>query len=94
MEQQIAAVAAGGTASATAVATAAPDQQSAMIRGMVANLASQLAQHPDDPDGWARLVRSYGVLGDAKAQAAALAKARKLFHDRPNDLAKIEAAAH
>jgi len=93
LEQQIAAVAAGGTASATAVATAAPDQQSAMIRGMVANLASQLAEHPDNPDGWARLVRSYGVLGDTKAQADALAKARRLFHDRPSDLAKVEAAA-
>ena len=94
LEQQIAAVAAGANASVARVASAPPDQQSQMIRGMVANLAARLAQHPDDPDGWARLVRSYGVLGDAKAKADALGKARKLFHDRPADLAKVEAAAH
>jgi cytochrome c-type biogenesis protein CcmH len=93
LEQRIAAVAAGGTAPAVAVASAPPEQQAQMIRGMVAGLATRLAQHPDDPDGWARLVRSYGVLGDAKAQADALAKARKQFHDRPADLAKVEAAA-
>ncbi len=93
LEQEIAAIAAGGNPNVATVATAPPDQQAQMIRGMVASLAARLAQHPDDPEGWARLVRSYGVLGDAKAQADALVKARKQFHGRPADLAKIEAAA-
>ncbi|HWE47433.1 MAG TPA: c-type cytochrome biogenesis protein CcmI [Caulobacteraceae bacterium] len=94
LQQQIAAVAGGGNVNAATVANAPPPQQLDMIKGMVAGLAQRLAQHPDDPEGWARLVKSYGVLGDAKAQADALQKARKLFHDRPADLAKIEAAAH
>jgi len=68
-----------------------PGQQ-AMINGMVAQLAAQLAAHPDDPAGWARLVRSYGVLGDKARQDAALAKARVLFKDRPADLHTVEAA--
>jgi cytochrome c-type biogenesis protein CcmH len=93
LEQQIAAVAAGGNVSAATVASAPAPQQLDMIKGMVAGLAQRLTQHPDDPEGWARLVKSYGVLGDAKAQAEALQKARKQFHNRPSDLAKIEAAA-
>jgi hypothetical protein len=44
-------------------------------------------------EGWTRLVRSYGVLGDTAAQKDALAKARKQFAGRAADLAKIEAAA-
>ena len=68
-----------------------PSQQ-AMIQGMVASLAAQLNARPDDPAGWARLVRSYGVLGDKPRQDAALARARTLFKDRPADLHTVEAA--
>ena len=63
-----------------------------MINGMVARLAAQLDAQPNDPAGWARLVRSYGVLGDKPDQDAALAKARTLFKDRPADLRTVEAA--
>lgn len=72
---------------------AAKGPDAAMIQGMVARLAARLDQSPDDPAGWARLVRSYGVLGDQAARDAALAKAKRLFADRPKDLARIEAAA-
>lgn len=78
---------------AAAVASAAPDEQAQMIRGMVAGLAERLRQQPDDPQGWARLVRAYAVLGDTAARDAALARARALFRDRPKDLAVVEAAA-
>jgi cytochrome c-type biogenesis protein CcmH len=91
LDQQIATLEGGGAAAS--IATAAPADQLEMIRGMVAGLAARLKDHPDDPDGWARLVKSYGVLGDAKAKAGALARARALFRNRPQDLAKIEAAA-
>jgi cytochrome c-type biogenesis protein CcmH len=67
--------------------------QGEMIRGMVAKQKATLDANPNDPAGWARLVRSYHVLGDKAAEAAALAKARALFKDRPGDLAPIEAAA-
>lgn len=70
---------------------AMPDE--AAIRGMVEGLAARLEAAPDDPEGWARLVRAYGVLGDAEAQGRALASARALFKDRPDALAAIEAQA-
>jgi cytochrome c-type biogenesis protein CcmH len=48
-----------------------PEQRQAMIRAMVAGLASRLEQHPDDKAGWERLARAYDVLGEPdKAQAA------------------------
>lgn len=73
---------------------AAPDlPDAAAIRGMVEGLAARLEADPDDPAGWARLVRAYGVLGEAEAQARALARARTLFKDRPDALAGIEAEA-
>ncbi len=79
-------------AAARAAPTAGPEQQ-AFIRGMVDRLASRLATKPDDAEGWARLVRAYGVLGDREAQAEALTRARTAFARKPADLARIEAAA-
>ena len=46
-----------------------------------------------DPAGWARLIRSYAVLGDSADQAAALARARAQFKDRPDALRLVNAAA-
>jgi len=68
-------------------------EQAAFIRGMVASLKARLDANPDDPAGWARLVRSYRVLGDPGAEQAALARARQLFATRPGALAPIEAEA-
>jgi len=67
--------------------------EDAAIRAMVEGLAARLETAPDDPEGWARLVRAYTVLGDVPARDRALTKARELFRDRPTDLAAIEAAA-
>jgi cytochrome c-type biogenesis protein CcmH len=69
-----------------------PAQQS-FIRAMVQKQAADLKAHPDNPAGWARLVRSYGVLGDKAAQAQALAQARALYAKRPDLLAPIEGEA-
>ncbi|NEX93851.1 tetratricopeptide repeat protein, partial [Caulobacter sp. 17J65-9] len=93
LKGEIARVEAGPSAAAQAVAEAAPEDQAQMIRGMVEGLAARLQAQPNDPEGWARLIRAYGVLGDADAQAKALAGARKQFADRPAVLAEIEAAA-
>lgn len=71
------------------VAAGMPDETA--IRGMVEGLAARLEAEPDDPAGWARLVRAYGVLGDAAAQTRTLERARALFKDRPEALAAIEA---
>ncbi|HTK34862.1 MAG TPA: c-type cytochrome biogenesis protein CcmI [Caulobacteraceae bacterium] len=88
------AAAAAAAASGTGPAALGGAEQAGFIRAMVARLAARLAASPDDPDGWARLVRAYGVLGDKPAQAQALDKARKQFAGRPADLAKVEAEAH
>jgi cytochrome c-type biogenesis protein CcmH len=60
------------------------------IRGMVAKLADEMKQHPDDIEGWLRLGRSYAVLGQADDAAAAFARAEKL---KPNDPAVLMAEA-
>jgi cytochrome c-type biogenesis protein CcmH len=60
------------------------------IRGMVAKLADEMKQHPDDVDGWLRLGRSYAVLGQPDDAAAAFAQAEKL---KPNDPAVMMAEA-
>ena len=70
-----------------------PDQRLAMINGMVAQLADKLAANPDDAEGWARLVRSYMVLGRSDDAKAALARARTALADKPDGLAAVEAEA-
>ena len=60
------------------------------IRGMVAKLADEMKQHPDDLEGWLRLGRSYAVLGQPDDAAAAFTQAEKL---KPNDPAVLMAEA-
>ena len=50
------------TEAGRAIAAASAAERAAMIEGMVDGLAARLADAPDDPEGWARLVRSYRVL--------------------------------
>ena len=81
LSAQIDRVASGGPIDAPA----APEPQpaaggadaSAFIRAMVASLAGKLAANPDDAEGWARLVRSYGVLHDAPAPGRHLGQSAK-----------------
>jgi cytochrome c-type biogenesis protein CcmH len=61
----------------------APDQRMAMIRSMVESLASRLEAQPNDAEGWMRLGRSYGVLGEAEKSRDAYARAA---HLKPEDL--------
>ncbi len=77
------------------MATAAkqpPEQQPGMIRGMVDGLAARLKKDGSDPDAWARLVRSYKVLGEPDKAAAAAADARKALAGDPARLQQLEAA--
>jgi len=60
------------------------------IRGMVAKLADDMKQHPENLEGWLRLGRSYAVLGQPDDAAAAFAQAEKL---KPNDPAVLMAEA-
>lgn len=68
----------------------APQERMAMIRTMVARLATRLEEAPDDADGWQNLGRSYHVLGQAAKSKDAYAKAAAL---RPKDVAVLSAYA-
>jgi cytochrome c-type biogenesis protein CcmH len=56
---------------------------------MVQSLAARLHLHPDDPEGWQRLIRSYAVLGDKEKAVAALAEARRALKQNPAALAQL-----
>ena len=63
------------------------------IRGMVEGLAERLKTAPDDPEGWVRLVRAYGVLGDTAKRDAALAAARQRYGAEPDMLRRLDEAS-
>jgi len=65
---------------------------SGAIQAMVDGLAARLRIHPDDPQGWVRLVRAYTVLGESAKRSVALAQARRRYGDRPDVLAQLDAA--
>jgi cytochrome c-type biogenesis protein CcmH len=91
--REIAAVeAAGGLPAPEPAASQNPEVQG-MIAGMVEGLAARLAQSPDDPDGWVRLVRAYAVLGETAKRDAALATASARFKDQPKVLSALRQAA-
>ena len=68
-------------------------ERKAMIDGMVSALAARLEKDSDDPEGWARLVRSYVVLGQNADARAALARARTAFAGAPEKITIVEDAA-
>ena len=62
-------------------------------RQMVAQLAARLEQDPNDLAGWARLIRSYAVLGDPDKMKQAQARARQIFKGQAVALQTIDNAA-
>ena len=69
-------------ADVAAAALLSAEDRAAMIRSMVEGLARRLEEDPDDAEGWARLARSYRVLGEADKARGALARLARL---RPGD---------
>jgi cytochrome c-type biogenesis protein CcmH len=61
-----------------------------MIRGMVARLADRLQNHPDDVEGWLRLLRAYMVLGQREKALEAVIQARQTFAGQPDKLRQID----
>jgi cytochrome c-type biogenesis protein CcmH len=92
LEQQIA-QATGRGKLAESIAKADAPAQAQFIKAMVSRLAGRLKEKPDDPEGWARLIRAYGVLGDKEEQQRALASARKVYAQRPAVMLEIEKEA-
>ena len=60
-----------------------PEDQQAMIRGMVEGLAERLREAPDDPEGWRMLARSYGVLGETEKAVEAHRRLAEMLPDDP-----------
>lgn len=56
-----------------------PEDQQAMIGGMVSGLASRLANEGGPAQDWARLIRAYGVLGDQEAARTVWTEAQQVF---------------
>ncbi|MFO1168726.1 MAG: c-type cytochrome biogenesis protein CcmI [Rhodoblastus sp.] len=81
-----------GAADIEAAAKMDQGQRNDFIRSMVARLADKLQQNGDDPEGWARLVKAYGVLGETARAEEATAQARKALGDNATKLAKFEDA--
>jgi cytochrome c-type biogenesis protein CcmH len=69
-----------------------PEEQAGMVRGMVEGLATRLSQEGGSAEEWARLIASYGVLGETEKAAAVLAEAETIFAADPQGLALIRAA--
>jgi cytochrome c-type biogenesis protein CcmH len=67
--------------------------RAAVIRAMVERLASRLEAQPDDLDGWLRLTRAYGVLGEIEQARTALARAEALVQALPAEAPERAAVA-
>jgi cytochrome c-type biogenesis protein CcmH len=73
-----------------AAARMSQQDRSAMIRGMVARLASRLRQNSNDIEGWQRLLRTYMVLDERDKAHIAAGDARRAFASDPDKLRRIE----
>ena len=83
----------GPSAAQIAAATKqSPDQQTAMIRGMVDGLAARLQQDGSDLDGWVRLVRSYKVLGELDKAQSAISDAQRALANDPEKRKQLDVA--
>lgn len=70
-----------------------PEDQQAMVAGMVDRLAGRLEASPKDADGWIMLIRSRMVMKDAEKARAALEKAKSIFEGEPETQQRIVQAA-
>ena len=61
------------------------EDRAAFIRSMVARLAERLEAEPGDFQGWLRLARAYGVLGEAAQARDALSRAEAAIGELPED---------
>ena len=75
-----------------AAAKMSPEERQQMIRGMVEGLADRLEDDPSDAQGWQRLVRVYGVLGEKKKAYAAMERAAANVPDDVGALLKFAGA--
>jgi cytochrome c-type biogenesis protein CcmI len=77
---------------AAAIQAMSPEEQQAMIGGMVEGLAARLEQNPEDAAGWARLIRARVVLGQIEQAQIDLQTARRELADTPDGIGVLEPA--
>jgi len=70
-----------------------PEQRQEMVMSMVNGLAERLETEPNDPDGWARLMQAYMVLGQEDDAKAAYEKVGKVFAQQPELLTRFDSLA-
>ncbi len=68
-----------------------PQQRQQMIEGMVERLATRLNDEGGKAEDWLRLARAQTVLGRNKEAQTTLERARKMYRDKAEDLARINA---
>lgn len=76
-----------------AAADMTAEDRQAMIQGMVTQLANRLATEGGPASDWAKLIRAYGVLGQAETARPIFEEAQTAFANDPVGLAEIKAAA-
>jgi cytochrome c-type biogenesis protein CcmH len=76
-----------------AAANMSAEDRQAMIRSMVDGLEEKLKANGKDLDGWLRLIRARGVLGDTEKATLAVQSAKDQFKDDPQALARLEGLA-
>ena len=92
VEARLARLAPPDRGAAATIAALPPGAQNDAIRQMVAGLAARLHQGGGSAEEWARLVRSYAVLGDTEAARSALAEALKALTDEGSRAKLLEVA--
>lgn len=70
-----------------------PEERQAMIRGMVERLMNRMASQGGTPAEWAQLIQGLSVIGETERAAAIWNEAKRVFADRPEAYATVEAAA-
>jgi len=70
-----------------------PEDRQQMINGMVDRLAERLESEPNDPDGWARLMQAYMVLGKTDEAQTTYQKAAEFFADQPEMVLRFDTLA-
>ena len=69
------------------------EEQSAMVRGMVARLSERLANKGGPAQDWAQLIVALAVLGDQQRAAAIWDEAQTVFAASPDAIAVVRGAA-
>ncbi|MBY6122095.1 c-type cytochrome biogenesis protein CcmI [Mameliella alba] len=70
-----------------------PEERQEMIRGMVSQLSSRLAEEGGPVEDWARLISSLGVIGETERAGAIYTEARTVFAQSPEALELLKGAA-